>query len=316
MRDFLTEESFEKRMNEELLPLLESVAHEGHFRSTDGKKLHFVRYAALAPRGTVVILHGYTESAAKYRELCAYFVRDGLDVLILDQRGHGDSVREGKDGAVYVKRFEQYTEDLDALLHTVAGDIHKPYYLFGHSMGGGVAALYLEQHPDVFAKAILDAPMIEMTHKGISRAGCRFLCGFAKLIGKGKHPIELLRKPREGGERAASYRSAARAAYYRAFREAHPHYRVGPASFAWLYTAIDLPRRVLAKGAPERVRIPVRLYAAEYDHLVEREPQIEFISRVQNGELVTVKGAEHEIYSAVDAVSHPFFEGVLDFFAE
>ncbi|MBQ9805206.1 MAG: alpha/beta hydrolase [Clostridia bacterium] len=109
-------------------------------------------------------------------------------------------------------------------------------------------------------------------------------------------------------------RSAARAAHYRAFKDAHPTYRGGPATYSWLDEARGVTKTLLSSGAPEGIAIPVRLYAAEHDRLVQSAPQKEFIARVQQGEYILVRGAEHEIFGAVDAVSHPFFESVLDFF--
>ena len=111
-------------------------------------------------------------------------------------------------------------------------------------------------------------------------------------------------------------RSAARAAYYRAFREAHPTYRVGPATYSWLYEAVGVTKKILKRGLPERIALPVRLYAAEYDRLVQSAPQKEWIARVPQGEYILVRDAEHEIFGATDGVSHPFFASVLDFFAE
>lgn len=314
MRDFLCESEYEKRMQGEVLPLLASLADEGFFQTRDNKTLHYVNYLAPTPRGSVVILHGYTESAAKYRELAYYFVRAGLSVLTFDLRGHGDSVREGKKGAVHVSRFQRYVDDLEDFLRTVKGDIATPLYLFAHSMGGAVAALYLEQHSDTFAKAILDAPMIAPIHKGLSYRACRVLCGTAKLFGCGKRPISFLKRPRNGRSFDPSLRSAARAAHYRAFKDAHPTYRVGPATYSWLYEALGVTKTLLRAGAPEGVAVPVLLYAAEHDRLVQSAPQKAFIARVQQGEYILVRGAEHEIFGAVDAVAHPFFESVLDFF--
>ena len=37
-----------------------------------------------------------------------------------------------------------------------------PLFLFGHSMGGCVSALFLEKYPDTFKAAVLTSPMLKM----------------------------------------------------------------------------------------------------------------------------------------------------------
>ena len=61
----------------------------------------------------------------------------GYTVYAMDLRGHGRS-----DGPrCFVRRFDQYLDDLDLFLDRVHGrEPGKPLFLFGHSMGGLIAA--------------------------------------------------------------------------------------------------------------------------------------------------------------------------------
>ena len=67
-----------------------------------------------------MILHGYTESAEKYREMMWYFLQGGYSVFAMDLRGHGRSVREVEDTSItHVDRFSDYLRDLEEFMQKV-----------------------------------------------------------------------------------------------------------------------------------------------------------------------------------------------------
>ncbi len=68
-------------------------------------------------------------------------------VYSYDQRGHGRS--DGLRG--YVRRFSDYLSDLDVFFQLVLRQHPgKPVFLFGHSMGGTIAAAFTaRQQPDI-----------------------------------------------------------------------------------------------------------------------------------------------------------------------
>ena len=104
-------------------------------------------------------MHGYAEHCGRYDHVAEAFVDRGAAVHAYDQRGYGRS-----DGRrAYVDRFEQYLADLDLFrrhVQTKTPDV--PVFLFGHSMGGLVALLYvLNRTPDLRG-LFLSAPAIEV----------------------------------------------------------------------------------------------------------------------------------------------------------
>ena len=74
MLDFLdkinviSEKDYFNLMSTEVEPYLAKKRKEDYFLSSDGKKIHYEAYEKLLSRGSVVILHGFTESAEKFRE--------------------------------------------------------------------------------------------------------------------------------------------------------------------------------------------------------------------------------------------------------
>ncbi len=89
-----------------------------------------------APRGAVLLTHGYGEYSARYLEAIEAFSAAGLFVARYDVRGHGES--EGVRG--HVERFSSYLADAHAILAELAKEEgfsdQGPPILFGHSHGG------------------------------------------------------------------------------------------------------------------------------------------------------------------------------------
>ncbi|MBR2223209.1 MAG: alpha/beta fold hydrolase [Christensenellaceae bacterium] len=123
----------------------------------------FEAYLPENATAAIVVSHGFTESAEKFREMAYYYAKAGYLVFAIDHRGHGYSHRENPQDpeTVHIDNFDTYIEDLKLFVDTVvkpqAGEL--PLYLYGHSMGGAVALFYLAAHPDVFRKAVLSAPL-------------------------------------------------------------------------------------------------------------------------------------------------------------
>ncbi len=99
--------------------------------------LHAEWFAPAAPRGLVVVSHGYAEHCGRYREVANVLVRAGAAVLTYDCRGHGQST--GARG--HVARFSDYLDDLEAAVAwgrgaiAELGVIEPRVLLLGHSHG-------------------------------------------------------------------------------------------------------------------------------------------------------------------------------------
>lgn len=126
----------------------------------DGVVLPLYRWAATAPlRATVALVHGLAEHAGRYAALAARLNAAGVELVMVDLRGHGHA--PGK--RAYVKRFDNYLFDAQALLDAAAQSC-APLFLMGHSMGGAIAALYAIERLDAsgrkLAGLILSSPAL------------------------------------------------------------------------------------------------------------------------------------------------------------
>jgi len=133
---------------------------EGAFRTTDGLELHEDHWLpATDPAAVVVLVHGFMEHAGRYAEAAAALNRRGYAVAALDLRGHGKS----QGDRVFIHVFDQYLDDVEIFLDRVrARHRPKPLFLFGHSMGGTIAALTAAQRRPELRGVVLSAPAVRV----------------------------------------------------------------------------------------------------------------------------------------------------------
>ena len=141
----------------------------------------------------VVVLHGYTESGEKFREMTWYFLQSGFSVYAIDHRGHGRSARAvDETWLTHIDHFSDYVRDLEAFMDRVVlpRAQNLPLCLYAHSMGGAVGSMMLQRHPKMFARAVLTAPMIAPSSAPFRRGQARRLqnsCAPSANEGDGVH---------------------------------------------------------------------------------------------------------------------------------
>lgn len=109
------------------------------------------------PTWVAVLVHGYGEHIGRYQWVADRLTADGAVVYGHDHPGHGRSLGD----RVLVEDFERLVDDVDVLVrraHEEHPDL--PVVLVGHSMGGMIAARYVQRHPDLLTAAVLSAPVL------------------------------------------------------------------------------------------------------------------------------------------------------------
>lgn len=290
----LDEERYGAQMAEVVEPYLEKTGIRG---SNAG--LYYEFYGQREPGGTIVISHGFTESCEKYHELIYYMHRTGYQVAMQEHRGHGRSFREVEElQLIHVGDFSLYVEDLH---HFIRQEVlprakGRPLYLYAHSMGGCIGTLYLEQYPETFRKAVLNAPMYGINNGGVPDFAAEILCRAAASVGKRKNRLFTMdgfdpQEPFEGG----GCDSLARHEYYLKRRREERVYQTSSATYGWALEAMKAGKRAIAPKNAETIRIPVLLFQAKRDTFVRAKEQELFLEHISNGRKITVD-SRHEIY--------------------
>jgi len=117
--------------------------------SFDEQKLTGYHYATQKPKALVAIFHGMAEHQKRYIWLAEQLVKADFDVLTIDQRGHGESLYDGKVKGYFADQdgWERNLADLHAIVEIVRTNTGLPLIVLGHSMGTLVARCYLKRYP-------------------------------------------------------------------------------------------------------------------------------------------------------------------------
>ena len=314
-------EGYRDTMDDEVLPYLTAHGKEVTVKGAGDKPLFAQKYTSDGARGTVFLVHGFTENGFKFSELIFSLLMNGFDAVTYDQRGHGRSWRDEKVrrdmSLTHVGDFGEYVEDFRRVVEHFRPEAKEPFFVFSHSMGGAVTGLFLERYPGVFKRAVFCAPMIAPRRLGLPLNVARAICITAKLAGQGKKRM-LFGKPYSGPEDfdTSCATGKERFDWYDAVKAAREEFHNNGPTYSWTLEALDVTKELLAPGAPEKITIPVRVYQAENDGSVLPEEQKLFADRLPFGSIEKVPGSRHEIYRSADGALFPWWAEVLGFLKE
>ncbi len=310
---FFKEQDFANAMQGTILPFLNEHVSEGYFENKDGLRLHYQSFVNPNEVASIVVCHGYCEFATKYNETIYYFYQMGYSVFVLEHRGHGFSDREVEGySKVHINHFEDYISDFNEFIEKIvkAESLTEKLILFAHSMGGGIGALYLEQYPKVFEKAILSSPMIQLNTGSTNKFVLALLraISYVPFISKryipGQHDYNhVFKYPR------CSALSKARYTFTYNEREREPHYQTNGCTYGWSREAFNVSKKILKNA--DKIEIPVIIMQASQDALVTPEAQNAFSRLVKDSQLRRFVGSKHEIFNATDDIILEYYTALF-----
>ena len=313
--EIIRETQYRDFMSQTVVPFLNSSTKDFFFKGYDGADLHAVFYECKNPVRTVVIVHGFTESTEKFRELIWYFLNSGSNVCIYDQRGHARSYRPVEDRTVtHVDKFDEYVKDLEIFVDKYVPK-SLPLRLFSHSMGGAVTGLYLEKHPDVFPKAVFSSPMIAPATGNIPLFAGKAICRFAIITGKSKKRLFISGDyPGKEEFETSCGTSFERFSFYEEFRRTHEEYQNFSPSYGWTAESLKVKDELLRKGAPEKIKAKSIVFNAGKDVMVKEKEQKIFASRKPDCQFISYESAKHEIFFSKYDVMEDYVNRITKFF--
>lgn len=316
----LKEQNFEEQMEHIVEPYLAGRRQELFLEREQKRTVYCASYQADEPRELILISHGFTETADKYFELAYYFLRAGLHVFIPEHLGHGRSARLVEDlSLVHIEDYHTYVDDLLAAA-AIAKQTYPglSLYLYGHSMGGSIAACAASEEPELFTRLILSSPMIRPQTGRIPLAAVKAIIPLKLKLKKdkdylsGHHPYDNT----ETFEASAST-SKARFDYYQKKRQSAPLFQMNGATNKWLSEALHMEHDLLTEGW-KHIRIPTLLFQAELDTFVCSGPQEQFAKQIHRQtpgliKLIKVPDAKHELYNSANDILTPYIAKILAF---
>lgn len=348
--DLLDEREYPHLMQTLVLPALRACRAEGWLQASENShsapgtgnntdnntgKVHYVCYDAHAFdalqiegatarfHGAVVISHGITEFAEKFDEMAWYFLLAGYSVCIVEHRGHGQSVRDVSDpNLVWIDDWNRYVTDMVNFCSQIAQEYADglPLCLFGHSMGGGIGAAVLEQHPTVFDKAVLSSPMIAPRTglpPWLATAFTHVACalGLSKHMAPGQIPFVAAIR-----ERDYDNASAARVEWFHSLRVNNVERQTSAPTYSWVREALRLSHSILQPEMCEQVETPLLLFQAADDDYVLNPPQNRFVQQVCDGgcpaRIIRVDHGRHELFGMPNHALKTYVKTIINFYNE
>ena len=135
---------------------MDSYNHNtGSFSGKGGVEIFFQKWLVEKAKAVLIIVHGLGEHSGRYGNLVSAFGGKNISVFAIDHRGHGKS--QGKKG--HIDSFMDYIYDLKLFVEYVKEENRGlPVVLYGHSMGGVIAAKYALTYSDDPSVVVLSSP--------------------------------------------------------------------------------------------------------------------------------------------------------------
>ena len=190
--------------------------------------------------------------------------------------------------------------------------LHKKLVLYSHSMGGAIAALYLERYQGIFSCAILSSPMLEMNCGKPPIVMVWLVMSLKKLIHSDKDYVK--------GHRTfdgiphfdtSSCLSVARYNYIFSKRLQDENYQTYGASCAWVLASLKAVRKL--QRYAKLVKTPVLLFQAGIEATVKPGGQNRFAKQSKNTQLILIPDSKHEIFNANKAAREEYYRRIFLF---
>lgn len=138
----------------------------------EGLHLHTYEWNPQHPNGqTVLLLHGWESSSARWRRLCKALQQQGYRVLALDAPASGQSAGSTLNLLLFSRAIQ-----------AVVSEFGRPYAIVGHSLGAGAPVICTTmlgvERPE---KMVLMAPFADTIR--VTRDFCQFF-GFSDVVEK------------------------------------------------------------------------------------------------------------------------------------
>ena len=246
--------------------------------TVNGVRLHYLDWGDEGAQ-PLLLLHGFTGHARSWDNFARPMARH-FRVVVLDQRGHGDSAWTDDYGG------EAMVADVDAFVRQLG---LRRFVLLGLSMGGSNALNYAGKHPEEVERLIVVDIGPEMDTAGVVR------------IQAGVTANDIFETKEEAFERARAANPRPPAEHQR-FRIYHNLMPTPDGKWTWKYDKALRSGQPRHRIDPEQswanwrgIRCPTLLIRGELSDILSVDVADRMVREHRSCELVTVMGSGHPI---------------------
>ena len=302
----------------------------GQFNGVDGVIVAFAYCKQIKKDSeSILLVPGRGESYLKYHDLAFNFFNRGYNVFIIDHRGQGYSQRLLKNKHKgYVKKFQDYVTDLAFFVdRIVIKDNQKKPYLIAHSMGGAIAARYMQDHPNAIKSAVLSCPMLGFNTGLLPQKFAELLVSSLSALNNclGTTPWYFLGqhnyKVKEFTDNNLTHSFTRYNDFVTLYKDNHA-IQLGGVTSHWLLESVKAQKVIFANL--DKLKTPIIVFNASADKIVCKRAQQKFcqVLHGKNPEKyslanpVIFKGAYHELFFEIDEYREQAISLSLDWFQQ
>lgn len=265
-------------------------------------------------KGTILLQQGYNEFIEKYYETIQEFLDRNYSVIAFDWRGQGMSDHQIEDiHKSYIKDFERHDKDLKYILEKIIqNNFPKPLIGIGHSMGGCLMLSAFYNHPTLFSKGILSAPMLGFKNEKLLMAASSIMNIFCNekdyLIGS---------KPNMGKETPFQLNDLTTdpGRYKRTIKlvRKYPNIRLWGVTNAFAKAVNKRFRAIRTKNWAEEIYLEILVINNKKDRVVDEEKIDIMAKRLKNSKVIKFNSTEHEIFMEQNKYRRILWSEIDDF---
>lgn len=291
----------------------------GMLKARDGADLRNAVFVPQQPRGTVVLMTGYSEFIEKYFETVSDLLALGYAVVMPEWRGHGLSDGLGSEPTrLHITDFDINLRDLEDRWETLVAPMPRPHLGLAHSMGGHISLRAAQAHPDWFDALAQCAPMHGIALPLPIRAILACVTFVYSLFGKGDSWNPFVPPHARPGvaEENRVTNDFSRFERGEALYMKDPQLQVNGGSLDWLRAAFKTMRDAARPAFLRSIETPLYIGTAEEELLVDNRAHQNVLAHVPNGSGDVYPNAKHELLMEKDATRKAFLAKVEAFYRQ
>ena len=330
--EFTTESQLTSRYDGEIAIFWQQGSFS-HFSGVNDVRINyatFINHHESTPTQCLVIASGRSESYLKYKELSFDLFNRGYSIFLIDHRGQGLSQRLLENPHKgHVEDFQYYVDDLTTFIENIVTPHcqgSKPY-LLAHSMGGAIAARYLQDFPNTIQAAVLSSPMLGFDSGSVPEFIAESVLKISAQLNKWFDDTPWYFLGHKGfTQRAFSdnvlMHSPGRYQLFTELYKTTPEIQLGGVTVQWLTESQAALEKIF--NNIDKITTPTLVLQAGQDKIIKNQAQDGFCQQLYqlqpqscpNGKPLIIDNAYHELFFESDVYREQALKAVVQWFEQ